>query len=40
MRNCKGTDRTKTASLGKAILPDIMIVIENLEDPGKLALTS
>ena len=27
----------KTASLGKAILPDIMIVIENLEDPGKLA---
>ena len=27
----------KTVSLGKTILPDIMIVIENLEDPGKLA---
>jgi len=27
----------KTVSLGKTILPDIMIVIENLEEPGKLA---
>ncbi len=27
----------KTVSLGKTILPDIMIVIENLDDPGKLA---
>ncbi|MBI4683872.1 MAG: endopeptidase La [Nitrospirae bacterium] len=27
----------KVVSLGKTILPDIMIVIENLEEPGKLA---
>ncbi|TAL24053.1 MAG: endopeptidase La, partial [Nitrospirae bacterium] len=27
----------KVVSLGKTILPDIMIVIENLDDPGKLA---
>ncbi|MDO9287383.1 MAG: endopeptidase La [Thermodesulfovibrionales bacterium] len=27
----------KAVSLGKTILPDIMIVIENLDDPGKLA---
>jgi len=27
----------KVVALGKTILPDIMIVIENLEDPGKLA---
>lgn len=27
----------KAVSLGKMVLPDIMIVIENLEDPGKLA---
>jgi len=27
----------KTVSLGKTLLPDIMIVIENLDDPGKLA---
>ncbi|MES0336346.1 MAG: endopeptidase La [Candidatus Magnetobacterium sp. LHC-1] len=27
----------KTVSLGKSILPDIMIVIENLDDPGRLA---
>ncbi|MBF0343272.1 MAG: endopeptidase La [Nitrospirae bacterium] len=27
----------KTVSLGKTILPDIMIVIENLDDPGRLA---
>jgi ATP-dependent Lon protease len=27
----------KTVTLGKTILPDIMIVIENLDDPGKLA---
>ncbi len=27
----------KTASLGKTILPDIMVVIENLDDPGKIA---
>ncbi|MEO5360759.1 MAG: endopeptidase La [Nitrospirota bacterium] len=26
----------KTLSLGKTILPDIMIVIENLDDPGRL----
>lgn len=27
----------KAVSLGKMLLPDIMIVIENLDDPGKLA---
>lgn len=27
----------KVVSLGKSILPDIMIVVENLDDPGKLA---
>lgn len=27
----------KAVSLGKAILPDIMVVIENLSDPGRLA---
>ncbi|MBI4689624.1 MAG: endopeptidase La, partial [Nitrospirae bacterium] len=27
----------KAVSLGKTILPDIMIVVENLDDPGKLA---
>jgi len=27
----------KAISLGKTILPDIMVVIENLEDPGRLA---
>ncbi|MCE5195226.1 MAG: endopeptidase La [Nitrospiraceae bacterium] len=27
----------KTVSLGKNVLPDILIVIENLDDPGKLA---
>jgi ATP-dependent Lon protease len=27
----------KAVSLGKNILPDIMVVIENLEDPGRLA---
>jgi ATP-dependent Lon protease len=27
----------KAVSLGKHILPDIMVVIENLEDPGRLA---
>ncbi|MFA4830370.1 MAG: endopeptidase La, partial [Thermodesulfovibrionales bacterium] len=27
----------KAVSLGKMVLPDIMIVIENLDDPGKLA---
>jgi ATP-dependent Lon protease len=27
----------KAVSLGKQILPDIMVVIENLEDPGRLA---
>ncbi|WP_040335974.1 endopeptidase La [Candidatus Magnetobacterium casense] len=27
----------KTVSLGKSILPDIMVVIENLDDPGRLA---
>jgi ATP-dependent Lon protease len=27
----------KVVSLGKTILPDIMVVVENLEDPGRLA---
>jgi ATP-dependent Lon protease len=27
----------KVASLGKVILPDIMVVVENIEDPGRLA---
>ncbi|HXX79939.1 MAG TPA: endopeptidase La, partial [Thermodesulfovibrionales bacterium] len=27
----------KAVSLGKTILPDIMVVVENLEDPGRLA---
>jgi len=27
----------KSVSLGKTILPDIMVVIENLDDPGRLA---
>ncbi|HXX53855.1 MAG TPA: endopeptidase La, partial [Thermodesulfovibrionales bacterium] len=27
----------KAVSLGKSILPDIMVVVENLEDPGRLA---
>lgn len=27
----------KTVSLGKTILPDIMVVVENLDDPGRLA---
>lgn len=27
----------KAVSLGKAILPDIMVVVENLSDPGRLA---
>jgi ATP-dependent Lon protease len=27
----------KTVSLGKSVLPDIMVVIENLDEPGRLA---
>ncbi len=27
----------KTVSLGKTILPDVMVVIENIDDPGRLA---
>ncbi len=27
----------KAVSLGKTILPDIMVVVENLDDPGRLA---
>jgi ATP-dependent Lon protease len=27
----------KSATLGKSLLPDIMVLIENVEDPGKLA---
>jgi ATP-dependent Lon protease len=27
----------KAVSLGKTVLPDIMVVVENLEDPGRLA---
>ncbi len=36
MRNVK-EQLDKAVSLGKTILPDIMVVIENLEDPGRLA---
>jgi ATP-dependent Lon protease len=27
----------KVVSLGKSVLPDIMGVVENMEDPGRLA---
>ena len=27
----------KIVSLGKVLIPDVMVVIENLEDPGRLA---
>ena len=36
MRNVK-EQLEKLVSFGKVILPDIMVVIENVEDPGKLA---
>ncbi|RMG72826.1 MAG: endopeptidase La [Nitrospirae bacterium] len=36
MRNVK-EQLDKAVSLGKTILPDIMVVIENLEEPGRLA---
>jgi len=36
MRNVK-EQIEKLVSFGKVILPDIMVVIENVEDPGKLA---
>lgn len=36
IRNVK-EQMDKVVSLGKSILPDIMVVIENLDDPGKLA---
>jgi ATP-dependent Lon protease len=36
MRNVKG-QLDKIVSLGKSVLPDIMGVVENIEDPGRLA---
>ncbi|GBE33569.1 lon protease [bacterium BMS3Bbin06] len=36
MRNVK-EQLDKAVSLGKTILPDIMVVVENLDDPGRLA---
>jgi ATP-dependent Lon protease len=36
IRNVKG-QLEKVISLGKAILPDIMGIVENIEDPGRLA---
>ncbi|MEE9524790.1 MAG: endopeptidase La [Thermodesulfovibrionales bacterium] len=36
MRNVK-EQLDKAVSLGKTILPDVMVVIENLEEPGRLA---
>ncbi|MDH4099516.1 MAG: endopeptidase La [Nitrospirota bacterium] len=36
MRNVK-EQLEKMVSFGKMILPDIMVIVENLEDPGKLA---
>lgn len=36
IRNAK-EQLDKAVSLGKSILPDIMVVIENLEEPGRLA---
>jgi ATP-dependent Lon protease len=36
LRNVKG-QLEKVGSLGKSVLPDIMGVIENIEDPGRLA---
>ncbi len=36
IRNVKG-QLEKVVSLGKSILPDIMGVVENIEDPGRLA---
>ena len=36
MRNVK-EQIEKLVSFGKVILPDIMVVIENVDDPGKLA---
>jgi ATP-dependent Lon protease len=36
IRNVKG-QLDKAVSLGKAILPDILVVVENLEEPGRLA---
>jgi ATP-dependent Lon protease len=36
LRNAKG-QLEKVVSLGKSVLPDIMGVIENIEDPGRLA---
>jgi ATP-dependent Lon protease len=36
MRNVK-EQLDKAISLGKTILPDVMVVIENLEEPGRLA---
>lgn len=36
LRNVKG-QLEKVVSLGKSVLPDIMGVIENIEDPGRLA---
>lgn len=36
IRNVKG-QLEKVVSLGRSILPDIMGVVENIEDPGKLA---
>lgn len=36
MRNVK-EQLDKVISLGKAILPDVMVIIENMDDPGRLA---
>ena len=36
IRNVKG-QLDKVVSLGKSILPDIMGIVENIEDPGRLA---
>ncbi|KAF0182546.1 MAG: ATP-dependent Lon protease [Nitrospirae bacterium] len=36
LRNVK-EQLDKVVSLGKSILPDVMVVIENLDDPGRLA---
>ncbi len=36
MRNVK-EQMDKSVALGKSLLPDIMVLIENVEDPGKLA---
>ncbi len=36
MRNVK-ENLDKTVTLGKAMLPDIMVVIENLDEPGRMA---